>query len=74
MGYGDIVPTTDGGRVLAAAVMLTGIGFVAILTGAVAERFLAASREVKRQEQALAREVAELRSRIEQLESWGRLA
>jgi voltage-gated potassium channel len=69
VGYGDIAPTTDGGRVLAAAVMLTGIGFVATLTGAVAERFLASSSEVQRQERALADEVAELRMRIEQLES-----
>jgi voltage-gated potassium channel len=43
VGYGDLSPTTTGGRVLAAVVMIVGIGFVAIVTGAVAERFLAPS-------------------------------
>jgi voltage-gated potassium channel len=69
VGYGDISPVTDGGRVIAAAVMIAGIGFVAVITGAVAERFLAASREAQQAEQTLAREVAELRGRVEQLES-----
>jgi voltage-gated potassium channel len=41
VGYGDQVPVTDTGRVLAMALMLVGIGFIAILTGAIAERFLA---------------------------------
>lgn len=41
VGYGDIYPETTTGRFLAFVVMLVGIGFIAILTGAVAERFLA---------------------------------
>lgn len=41
VGYGDVYPTTTEGRFLAIAVMLIGIGFIAILTGAVAQRFLA---------------------------------
>jgi voltage-gated potassium channel len=69
VGYGDIYPHTDAGRVIAAAVMLTGIGFVAVITGAVAERFLSASREARRAEKALADEVVELRARVERLES-----
>jgi voltage-gated potassium channel len=69
VGYGDVYPHTDAGRVIAAAVMLTGIGFVAVIPGAVAERFLSASREARRTEQALAAEVAELRARVEQMES-----
>jgi voltage-gated potassium channel len=68
VGYGEIVPTTDAGRVIAMTVMLTGIGFVAVITGAFAERFLASSREVRREEHALAEEVAALRARVEQLE------
>jgi len=40
VGYGDFSPTTMQSQALAIAVMLVGIGFVAVLTGAFAERFL----------------------------------
>ena len=40
VGYGDISPTTTGGRILAAALMIAGIGMLGALTGEVAERFL----------------------------------
>ena len=39
-GYGDIVPTTEGGKALAMAIMIIGAGFLAILTGALAQRFV----------------------------------
>jgi voltage-gated potassium channel len=41
VGYGDISPETTAGRIIAIAVMLVGIGFIAVLTGAVAQQFLA---------------------------------
>lgn len=40
VAYGDIYPTTPLGRIVAAVVMTTGVGFVALLTGALAQRFL----------------------------------
>jgi voltage-gated potassium channel len=40
VAYGDIYPRTAMGRVVATVVMTTGIGFVALLTGALAQRFL----------------------------------
>jgi voltage-gated potassium channel len=42
VGYGDIGPETDAGRTIAIAVMLTGVGYVAILTAAIAQQFFAA--------------------------------
>jgi voltage-gated potassium channel len=43
--YGDIFPTTALGRIVATVVMTAGIGFVALLTGALAQRFLYGASE-----------------------------
>ncbi len=40
VGYGDMFPETTAGRVLAMTIMLVGIGFVALLTAFVADRFI----------------------------------
>jgi voltage-gated potassium channel len=39
-GYGDIVPTTETGKTLAMLLMIVGSAFLAILTGAMAQRFV----------------------------------
>jgi voltage-gated potassium channel len=44
-GYGDIVPTTETGKTLAMLLMLVGAGFLAILTGAIAQRFVGRWRD-----------------------------
>ncbi len=36
----SIYPTTTGGEILSAFILIVGIGFVALLTGAIAQRFL----------------------------------
>lgn len=41
VGYGDISPQSDLGRGIAIVVMVVGIGFLSLLIGAVAERFVA---------------------------------
>jgi voltage-gated potassium channel len=40
VGYGDVTPHLRDGRLIAAAVMLTGIGFVAVITAAVAAELI----------------------------------
>jgi voltage-gated potassium channel len=46
VGYGDVTPTQLGGRLVAAAVMLQGIAFVAIITAVITSTFVArATRE-----------------------------
>ena len=40
VGYGDISPSTIGGRIVAALLMISGIGFISILTGMVASFFM----------------------------------
>jgi voltage-gated potassium channel len=44
VGYGDHVPMTVGGRLVAAAVMLFGIGLLTVTTAAITSTFVAQSR------------------------------
>ncbi len=71
----NIYPTTTGGEIVSAAILIVGIGFVALLTGAFAQRFL--SPEIVEVEEELAAEqvsaevlaLRELKSVQEQLQS-----
>jgi voltage-gated potassium channel len=47
VGYGDLAPKTVAGRSIGIVLMLIGIGFVALLTGAIAERFVAGDVHVE---------------------------
>jgi hypothetical protein len=77
VGYGDIKPDTNMGRVIAIVVMLVGIGFIAVLTGAVAQRFLAAQVEevaaleagIGETEADILSEVREIQARLRNLEA-----
>jgi voltage-gated potassium channel len=44
VGYGDHVPVTVAGRIVAAVVMLLGIGFVTVITASITGSFVARSR------------------------------
>lgn len=66
VGYGGLEPHTDSGRIIASAIMLVGIGFVALLTAFVADRFVAGQ---KRTEEQILTELREIRARLEQLEA-----
>ena len=44
VGYGDNVPVSSAGRILAVAVMLLGIGFLTVITAAITSTFVARSR------------------------------
>jgi voltage-gated potassium channel len=70
VGYGDHVPTTVAGRLIASLVMLVGIGFLTVITAAITSTFVSRSSR----EQALSgagsstpelREIAERLERIE---------
>jgi voltage-gated potassium channel len=45
VGYGDHVPTTKLGQIVAAGVMLLGIGFVTVITAAITSSFVTRRRE-----------------------------
>ncbi len=66
VGYGGLEPHTDSGRIIASAIMLVGIGFIALLTAFIADRFIA-GQEAK-EDQILA-ELREIRARLERLEA-----
>jgi voltage-gated potassium channel len=73
VGYGDVTVDTQAGRAIAVVVMLTGIGFVALLTGAIAQRFLApqikeVEQEVLLEEDALVAEIREIGQRLQRVE------
>lgn len=73
VGYGDIPPTTDAGRMIAVVVMIVGIGFVAIVTAAAAERFIRAPVETGENGEPLPgpgprEQLAEMRRMIDELE------
>jgi voltage-gated potassium channel len=73
VGYGDISPTTDAGRLIGAGVMVLGIGFIALLTGAVTHRFIAVNNQeaesASAEEQAkILAELREVSGRLERLE------
>ncbi len=40
VGYGDLYPVTDSGRLIAIGLMLVGIAFVGFCTAAIAQRFI----------------------------------
>jgi voltage-gated potassium channel len=77
VGYGDLSPKTDTGKVIAVVVMLVGIGFVAIITGAIAHRFLAPQvrdvaeevADVELAEEDLLNEVRAIAARLSHLEA-----
>lgn len=44
VGYGDISPSTTSGRLIAGFLMITGIGFLSMLTGTISTYFLSRNR------------------------------
>jgi voltage-gated potassium channel len=68
VGYGDVSPETTGGRILAIVVMLVGIGFVAVLTAAAADRFMRNRREAAAERDEVNAKLDELLSRLDSLE------
>jgi voltage-gated potassium channel len=72
VAYGDIYPTTALGRLVATVAMTAGIGFVALLTGALAQRFLSGGNaapnpdrtEMMRRLEELSNQIAELQKAL----------
>ena len=68
VGSGDHVPETDAGQILAAAVMLLGIGFLTVITASITGAFVARSRREQHLEGPDPAATGDLREIIERLE------
>jgi voltage-gated potassium channel len=78
VGYGDLLPTTAAAKLLSVVIMVVGVGFVAVLTGVVAQRFVVpvlqdeteeVEDEVEAASEAILRELREVRTRLADLET-----
>jgi voltage-gated potassium channel len=70
VGYGDVTPANDIGRVIAALVMLTGIGFLTVVTASITAVFVESARrrfyaDTERAERDRHGEIIERLERIE---------
>lgn len=68
VGYGDLTPKSVGGRLVGMALMFVGIGFLSLLTAAIASRFVKQERSDEHNElmetlRRIEADVAELKSR-----------
>ena len=72
VGYGDHVPTSVAGRLIAALVMLLGIGFVTVITAAITSTFVAQARLEQKSpdtEAPTAEQFREFDKRLERIEA-----
>lgn len=77
VGYGDLLPRTEVGKIVACVLMLTGIGFFSIITAAFAQRFLAGevseleevAETVEETDAFVLREVRDISQRLQVLEA-----
>lgn len=68
VGYGDAVPTTVAGRVVAAVIMLESIAFVSILTAAITSSFIERTRRAHRDDDVRER-LDEIAARLAAIEA-----
>ena len=66
VGYGDSVPQTRGGQFLAALVMVTGLGFMSVVTAAISAAFIESARRRRTGAQAITLE--HIAERLDQIE------
>jgi voltage-gated potassium channel Kch len=72
VGYGDHVPATVAGRLVAALVMLVGIGFLTVITAAITSTFVSRSRREQTPSSAITpmeEQLRQIAARLERIEA-----
>jgi voltage-gated potassium channel len=71
VGYGDLVPTTTSGRIVAAVVMLAGIGFLTVITATITSAFVESARRRMEgdERQALTSRLDQIGARLDAIEA-----
>ena len=72
VGYGDNVPMTVAGQIVAVVVMLVGIGFLTVITAAITSTFVSRSQRERAPsdaDAALAEQFRQINSRLERIEA-----
>jgi voltage-gated potassium channel len=69
VGYGDNVPTNVSGQLLAALVMLLGIGFLTVITAAITSTFVSRPRQTSAADQPAAEQLQQMNERLERIEA-----
>ena len=63
VGYGDVVPTTAGGKIVGSATIIVGVTFLAFLTATVTSLFVSTEQDEKAAEEANRRAAGEAETR-----------
>jgi voltage-gated potassium channel len=66
VGYGDVVPTSAGGRIVGGLLMLTGISLIPLITSAVVS--ILVTQRTKESREAEMHEMAEILARLDRIE------
>ena len=70
VGYGDDVPTTVSGQLLATLVMLLGIGFLTVITAAITSTFVSRPRQTPSEsDKPSVDELRQINERLERIEA-----
>lgn len=74
VGYGDVVPSNTAGRIVASAVMLVGLAFLAVITGSITSSFVARASEEREKRlgaaaPATVNDVREITERLDRMEA-----
>jgi voltage-gated potassium channel len=68
VGYGDVVPHTVAGRIVASLLMIVGIGFISVLTATVASTFIAHDAEERPEAHEMLDALRRIEERLERIE------